>query len=123
MNGSTNVPADIIRIIADRKLHVEFIADSVKSWAVDGSRITAVSSVDISGVNTAGEYVVMTCQFSDVCGDADNDGSLTALDAAALLKQIVGIFLCENPLMCDLNGDGTVNASDASAILKNIVAA
>lgn len=190
---STNVPADVIRIIADRKLHVEFIADSVKSWAVDGSRITAVSSadlsalpgnadrsalrgafavdvrvtgtsipadlrlslrsefagqfanvykldgnklvfqgcakvgkdgsVDISGVNTAGEYVVMACQFSDVCGDADNDGALTALDAAALLKQIVGISLCENPLMCDLNGDGTVNASDASAILKNIVGA
>lgn len=193
LNGSTNVPADVIRIIADRKLHVEFIADSVKSWAVDGSKITAVSSadlsalpgnadrsalrgafavdvrvtgtsipadlrlslrsefagqfanvykldgnklvfqgcakvgkdgsVDISGVNMTGEYVVMACRFSDVCGDADNDGALTALDAAALLKQIVGISLCENPLMRDLNSDGTVNASDASAILKNIVGA
>ena len=63
----------------------------------------------------------MVCGFSDLNGDADNDGSLTALDASAILKDIVGAAKSANPLMCDFNGDGAVNALDASAVLKAVV--
>ncbi len=37
----------------------------------------------ISGVDSAGEYVVMVCGFSDLHGDITNDGVLNALNAAA----------------------------------------
>ena len=50
-----------------------------------------------------------------------NDGVLNAMDASAVLKDIVGLESGANPLMADFNGDGNVNAMDASAVLKRIV--
>lgn len=191
LNGETSIPADVIKAIADKKIRVELIIDSAKSWIIDGAKITSVSAADfstlpgnadksalrgtvgadlkitgtsvpaelklnfrkefagqfaniyklidkklvfqgcvkvsadgsavISGANTSGEYVVMVCEFSDLRGDISNDGVLNALDAAAALKEIVGIAKGANPMMGDFNGDGIVNALDASAILKKIV--
>lgn len=191
LNGETTVPADVIRAIANKRIKAEFVIDSVKSWVIDGSKITAVSSADLStlpgnadksalrgvtgadlsvngtgvpaglklsfrrefagqfanvykladkklvfqgcvklnddgsavipGTYTAGEYVVMVCEFSDLPGDVNNDGTLNALDASAILKDIVGDFRCANSQMGDFNGDGVLNALDASAILRQIV--
>ena len=191
LNGVYEVPADVIGIIAGKKLHVEFVADSSKSWLTDGSEITAVTAADFSalpgsadrsalrgvfgadlkvsgtkipadlklsfrkefagqfanvykladgklifhgcaklgedgtatipGADSAGEYVVMVCEFSDMPGDFNNDGVLNALDASAVLKCVVGISQGANPLMGDFNKDGTVNAIDASDILKWII--
>lgn len=191
LNGEYTVPAEVIGVIRDRKLTVEFISDSVKSWSVRGEDISAAAAADFSalpgsadksalrgvpgvdlkvsgttvpaelklnfrrefagefanvyrlngntpefigcvkvgsdgsanvpGAYKAGEYIVMVCGFSDLNGDADNDGSLTALDASAILKDIVGAAKSANPLMCDFNGDGAVNALDASAVLKAVV--
>ncbi len=75
----------------------------------------------ISGADTAGEYVVMVCRYSDLPGDVNNDGVLNALDAAAILKDIVELGKCENAQVGDLNGDSVMNAMDASAILKYVV--
>ena len=77
--------------------------------------------VILPDVAEKGDYIVMLCEFSDRLGDMDNDGVLNALDAAATLKDIVGLEPGKNPLMADFNGDGTMNAMDASAILKRIV--
>ena len=191
LNGETTVPAEVIRVIMERKLRAEFIADSIRSWIVSGERLNAAVSADLSslpgnadksalrgvlgtdlkvagtripadlklsfrkefagqfanvfklvdkklvfhgcsmvgadgsaiitGAEAAGEYIVMVCEYSDVHGDADNNGILNALDAAALLKEIVGISESANPLVCDYNGDGAVNALDAAAILKSVV--
>lgn len=63
----------------------------------------------------------MVCEFSDLPGDANNDGALNALDASAILKDIVRIDKCKNLLMGDFNGDRAVNALDASVILRQIV--
>lgn len=193
LNGETTVPAEVIKAIMENKIKAEFVADSTRSWIVDGAGITAVSAADfsvlpgnadrsalrgvlgadmkisgtkvpadlklgfrkefagqfanvyklvgnklgfqgcvklgeggaavISGADSAGEYVVMVCSFSDLPGDITNDGVLNALDAAAVLKNIVGTSEGANPLMGDFNGNGAVNALDASAILKLIVAA
>ena len=87
------------------------------------SEVGADGSAIITGAETAGEYIVMVCKYSDIPGDADNNGELNAMDAAALLKEIIGISESTNPLMCDFNGDGTVNALDAAAILRAIVSA
>ena len=48
MNGETTVPAEVIKAIADRKIKVELVYNSTKSWLVDGVKITCVSSVDLS---------------------------------------------------------------------------
>ena len=191
LNGAYEVPADVIRVIAEKKLIVEFVADSSKSWLTDGSEITAVTAADfsslpgsadrsalrgvsgadlkvsgtkipadlklsfrkefagqfanvykladgklifhgcaklgedgtatISGADSAGQYVVMVCEFSDIPGDITNDGVLNALDAAAVLKSIIGLSQGANPLMGDFNMDGAVNAIDASDILRWII--
>ena len=191
LNGAYEVPADVIRVIAGKKLHIEFVADSLKSWLTDGAKISAVTAADlsvipgsadrsalrgisgadlrvsgtkipadlklsfrkefagqfanvykpangklvfhgcaklgadgtatISGADSAGEYVVMVCEFSDMPGDINNDGVLNALDVSAVLKCVVGISQGANPLMGDFNKDVTVNAIDASDILKWII--
>lgn len=51
----------------------------------------------------------------------DNDGVMNAMDASAILKDIVEIEPGKNTLMADFNGDGHINAMDAAAILKRIV--
>ena len=192
LNGNTTVPVEVIKVIADRKLKVTFVVDSVKSWKTDGAEITTPVAADLSIIATSklktdtlrgisgyqfsmnntniptdleiafktehagkfanlyksvdgrlvfvtcaklgadgkvilpdvvekGDYVAMLCEFSDRLGDMSNDGILNALDASAVLKDIVSLAKGANPLMADFNGDGKVNAMDASAILKRIV--
>lgn len=48
MNGETTVSAEVFKAISDRKINVEFVYDSAKSWLVVGEKITAVSTVDFS---------------------------------------------------------------------------
>lgn len=48
MSGETTVPAEVIKAIADRKIKVEFVYDSTKSWLIDGAKITTVSAADLS---------------------------------------------------------------------------
>lgn len=50
LNGACEVPADVIRVIAGKKLHIEFVADSLKSWLTDGAKISAVTAADLSAV-------------------------------------------------------------------------
>lgn len=190
LSGNTTVPEKVVGVIKDKKLTVEFVYDSVKSWVIHGENVSTASvaelaisngnadrislrgvfgidlkvdgtnvpaqlklnfrdafaeqfanvykmndgvlqfhdcvkvgkdgSVIISGTDAAVEYVVMVCEFSDLPGDSDNDGTLSALDSSAILKQIVGKAKSANSLMCDFDGNGNVNAMDASAILKRI---
>ena len=103
--------ANVYKLV-DKKLTFQ---DCVKVGD-DGSAV-------VSGADKAGEYVVMVCRFSDLHGDADNDGVLNALDASAVLKHVVGLADAANPLMSDLNGDGAINAMDARDILKMVVSA
>lgn len=85
-------------------------------------RISVDGTAAIPGAYTGGEYVVMVCEYSDLPGDFSNDGIMNALDAAMILKDIVGFSRGENPRMADFNSDGVMNALDASAILRAIVA-
>ncbi len=83
-------------------------------------KVGADGTAVIPGADAAGEYVVMVCEFSDLPGDADNDGVLSALDASAILKEIVDKAKSANAAVCDFNGDGEVNALDAAAALKAV---
>lgn len=48
MSGETTVTAEVIKAIADRRVKVEFVYDSTKSWLIDGAKITTVSAADLS---------------------------------------------------------------------------
>ena len=67
MSGETTVPAEVIKAIADRRVKVEFVYDSTKSWLIDGAKITTVSAADLSlfpgSVDTSSLRVVSFCQY------------------------------------------------------------
>ena len=122
--NNTDVPAGLE--IAFKSEHAGKFANLYKS--VDGklvfvtcAKLGADGKVLLPGITEKGDYIVMLCEFSDLPGDMSNDGVLNAMDASAILKDIVGLESGVNPLMADFNGDGNVNAMDASAILKRIV--
>ena len=122
--GGTKVPAELK--LAFRK---GFAGQFANVYKLNGGvlefqrcvKVGADATAVIPGADTAGEYVVMVCEFSDVPGDADNDGVLSALDASAVLKEAVGMAKSANAAVCDFNGDGEVNALDAAAVLKAVV--
>ncbi len=122
--GGTNVPAELKLYFRD-----VFAGQFANIYKTNGGvlefqrcvKVGKDGSAIIPGADAAGGYVVMVCGFSDLPGDMSNDGVLNAMDASAVLKDIVGLESGVNPLMADFNGDGNVNAMDASAILKRIV--
>lgn len=121
--NNTGVPAGLE--IAFKSEHAGKFANLYKS--VDGkpvfvtcTKLGADGKVLLPNVTEKGDYIAMLCEFSDLPGDADNDGTLSALDSSAILKQIVGKAKSANSVMCDFDGNGNVNAMDASAILKRI---
>ena len=122
--GGTNVPAELKLYFRD-----VFAGHFANVYKLNGGvlefqrcvKVGKDGSAIIPGADAAGEYVVMVCVFSDLPGDMSNDGVLNAMDASAVLKDIVGLESGANPLMADFNGDGNVNAMDASAVLKRMV--
>ncbi len=122
--GGTKVPAEL-------KLYFRevFAGQFANVYKLNGGVLEFQRSVKVGndgtavipGADAAGEYVVMVCEFSDLPGDADNDGVLSALDASAILKEIVGMAKSANAAVCDFNDDGEVNALDAAAALKAVV--
>ena len=122
--GDTGVPA-VLKLTFRKEFSGQFanvykLADN-RLVFLQCVKITADGTALISGVNAAGEYAVMVCEYSDLIGDINNDGVLNALDASAILRHITGIFEGVDILFADFNNDGTVNALDASAILKAII--
>ena len=122
--GGTNVPAELKLYFRD-----VFAGHFANVYKLNGGvlefqrcvKVGKDGSAIIPGADAAGGYVVMVCVFSDLPGDMSNDGVLNAMDASAVLKDIVGLESGANPLMADFNGDGNVNAMDASAVLKRMV--
>lgn len=122
--NNTGVPTGLE--IAFKSEHAGKFANLYNS--VDGklvfvacAKLGADGKVLLPGVAEKGDYIAMLCEFSNLPGDMSNDGILNAVDASAILKDIVGLESGANPLMADFNGDGNVNAVDASSILKKIV--
>lgn len=122
--NNTGVPTGLE--IAFKSEHAGKFANLYNS--VDGklvfvacAKLGADGKLFLPGVTEKGDYIAMLCEFSDLQGDMSNDGILNAVDASAILKDIVGLESGANPLVADFNGDGNVNAVDASSILKNIV--
>ena len=88
---------------------------------VDNVIVDEKGRAKLLDLTETGEYVIMISDYSDRKGDVTNNGVTNALDAAAILKDIVGLEAAPNPSMRDYDENGSVNALDASAILIDIV--
>lgn len=75
-----------------------------------------------TALNGDGKYIIMTGAYSDLKGDADNDGKVNAADASEILKQIARLKDAANneTSVLDFNGDGKINAKDVVWILRQI---
>ena len=191
LNGNYDVPADVIKAIADRKIKATLRVDSWRSWRIDGAEITAPAaanlrvitlgmldttglrgtagykfslsgtnnpaaltiafnkeyagkfanlykSVDgklefvdnvkvdengnasLANVSDKGDYVIMLCEYSDLKGDANNDGKVDIADALVLLRDVFGLEEARNSVMRDFNGDGRFDIADARDLLKDV---
>ena len=119
--SSTNAPTAFVYIF-DK-------ADAGKAATIYGEKdgtAFAVCTVTVADdgtaalpLNVAGTYALIL--NDGLRGDADGNGTINALDAAAILMDIVGIAPAKNKSVCDYTDDGSVNALDAAAILKDIV--
>lgn len=117
----TNIPTDVNIIFKEEhagKFANLYKEQDGKAVYVGTAKIADDGTVVLSGIKDAGDYVVMICEFSDLPGDMDNDGVLSAKDALAILKHSAGAEKGVNPLFADINGDGIINSKDALAILK-----
>ncbi len=90
--------------------------------------LVAVSQADSTGnvllpFTHASDYVIAVDDISRLYGDADNNMKVDALDAAAILKHVVGtdVFSLKKLKFMDMDGNGIINAMDAVYLLKNVV--
>lgn len=117
----TNIPTDVNIIFKEEhagKFANLYKEQDGKAVFVGTAKISDDGKVVLTGIKDAGDYVVMICEFSDLPGDMNNDGILSAKDALAVLKHSAGAENGVNPLFADINGDGFINSKDALAILK-----
>lgn len=121
--GGNNVGAELNIKFRDEYVgkfaNLYFIKDGSAEF-VSAYKIAGDGYAVLPGAAAKGEYVIMLGDYSDLNGDVNNDGTLNALDANAVLRDITGLEAGSNPLMADFNGDGEVNALDASDVLKKI---
>jgi hypothetical protein len=88
---------------------------------------TQPTTTTVPDTTTTTEYIPPTTTVPDttttteplvvLCGDANGDGDITAVDALVALRTAVDIGNCPET-RCDYNGNGEVQSSDALAILR-----
>lgn len=93
--------------------------DEVGFYGGDGTECASIKCA-VPSTTTTMLVTTTTTTEASICGDANSDGDVTALDALLVLKNAVGGGACVLA-RCDYNGDGDVTASDALAILKKSV--
>ena len=104
---------------AGRFANLYYIKDGRAEFA-GTAKIGADGSVTLSDAHAKGEYVIMLSEYSDLPGDADNDGELLISDALAALRHVMRVENAANPVVIDFNRDNALSIDDAQAILKYV---
>ncbi len=68
-----------------------------------------------------GDGCSSSCESELLCGDANDNGEITASDALIVLKNGVGVPIPCPDWLCDYNGDGSITSSDALDVLERSV--
>ena len=85
---------------------------------MENAKLDENGTVVLPNVKAMGNYAVMLCEYSDLSGDANNDGFISPKDAFAILLDFAEIERSPNHDVADINGDGFVNPKDAYAVLE-----
>jgi hypothetical protein len=80
---------------------------------------TTTTTVQETTTTTAQETTTTTL-VGTACGDVNEDGTLSVVDALGVLRASVGVVACE-PWQCDYDGSGVVSAADALEVLRAAV--
>lgn len=117
-----------VQVQTDTVINCSMVIDTINSMAyltVNGNTVSVATDCqsisEIRFVTATGErnlYVGKTAISSCLLGDADGNGSVTAADAAQILKYGMGIGDIKEMLLADINCDGKINILDAILILK-----
>jgi len=59
-----------------------------------------------------------TCELPEICGDADDNGRITATDAMRILNNAIGLVNDCTRSRCDVNASTSLTATDARAVLN-----
>lgn len=107
--------------VADFRNNLEN-GSAVKITNADGTDVSETqyiaTGMQAAAPNSDASYTLV------VIGDVDGDGNVTALDAVAILKAVVGettLESYEKKAAADVNNDGWVRADDAVMLLKYII--
>jgi hypothetical protein len=87
--------------------------------AASGERVFVVWNAipENPGPGVRGSDIFVSRGDIVACGDANEDGTATAVDALSALRVAVGMSFCA-ACRCDADASGSVSASDALAILR-----
>ena len=101
----------------DQPVPVEF-TENLLGYESSFSVLYGGQIVNIDADTTDGSIT-----FTILFGDANGDGEITAADAAAILRAVVGLQNLQPECMvnADVDGDGEVTAADAALILRLVV--
>jgi hypothetical protein len=91
----------------------------VETFECSTTTLPVSTTTGDTGSTTLGE-TTSTVPSGDLCGDADDNGAITASDALLALRTAVGAASCPF-LRCDTNADGFITTSDALRILHEAV--
>ncbi|MFN2377146.1 MAG: hypothetical protein ABR538_11455 [Candidatus Binatia bacterium] len=98
----------------------EAFAVEVPGGVADGTAVTATATEVATGNTSEFSACLVTAGDAPLCGDSDDNGSVTAGDALTALRTAVGSTSCEL-CRCDVNSSGGVASGDALLILKHAV--
>ena len=98
-----------------------YVIKDGKAEFVSTAKIAENGSVTLTGADSKGEYVIMLCDYSDLRGDADNNGKVQINDARVTLYHYVKLGEVSNRVMADFDSNSDISLSDALAILRHSV--
>jgi cysteine-rich repeat protein len=94
---------------------------TTSTLAVCGNGIVEGSEECDDGNLAAYDGCGPTCLFDTLCGDADRNQKLTAVDAQRILRASVGLSPACPLVTCDTSGDGSLTVGDAQRVLRRSV--
>lgn len=103
--------------------NVTWVSEDLSIATADKGKIRAVSegTVTVYAITENRTFrILIHVVGKNVLGDANNDGKLTANDAAFIARKLAEGKSNELPEMADFNNDGKITALDAAAIAKRL---
>jgi hypothetical protein len=90
-----------------------------KGSGESGSNVLDFALATPNVCNNTGDCTDLGGGGTDVCGDADGNGSVSVTDGVQVLRAAASLPSSCTPERCDVNGDGNVSVTDGVQVLRN----